>query len=141
MIVGRSDEDRSDDQEDKNGDDKDLVDFFQVKYLESQEVESHYQPSNVNDSMQQNVADEAAAPLGNDRGVDEIMDQSLEHKRKFLDSVFDKMQVQGSPEDIATESHPLEEALPEESQRATRNSRTMRVQTVKVPRNHFLKAS
>lgn len=32
--------------------DKDLVDFFQVKYLESQEVESNYQQSNVDDSMQ-----------------------------------------------------------------------------------------
>ena len=47
-----------------------MVDFFQVKYLESQEVDSHYQPSNINESMQQQPTEEVVDPVGTDRGLD-----------------------------------------------------------------------
>lgn len=82
-------------QHDKN-DDKDLVDFFQVKYLESQDVESvNFHQSHMDESVRANAIDES---MNN-----EVVDQSLEHKREFIETVFDEMKVRGNTEMAASE--------------------------------------
>lgn len=116
--------------EDKENDDKDLVDFFQVKYLESQEVESHYQPSNLDESMQQNAGD---APTNND-----LADQSLEHRRQFIDREFGEMQAHRSPEEVLKEAPYSQFPLPNVSLRGARNEGATRLQTAREPRRPVL---
>ena len=78
---------------DKSNDDKDIVDFFQNKYLQSQEVES----SNMNESMlQQNAIEDDNVQNG-------MVDQSVEHRRQFIDNVFSNMHDITGPENIKLE--------------------------------------
>ena len=82
---------------DKSNDDKDIVDFFQNKYLQSQDVES----SNMNESMlQNNGMNDDDNSKSNDLHV---VDQSMEHRREFIDNVFSKMQDITGPEQITLE--------------------------------------
>lgn len=72
--------------QEQQDDDKGIVDFFQGKYLESQEVESvNYQRSDLNESMQQRPHDASV--------TNELLDQSLVQKREFIEGEFDRMGV------------------------------------------------